>query len=459
MRGAINDTNSKFELAHRLSEITTIDEALLQGRRHLSSYSVAQRMSWASQRITTRAEDGAYCLLGLFGINMPLIYGEENMAFRRLQEEIIRTTDDLSIFAWRLSTDTKGYSKASFQLYDDDEGEDNGDEATFVSGVLAESPCAFASCAAFERTTTEDLLEFSSTNVGLRTRMRMKKIQCSPNSFALVLPLNCERESHTVGLRLRQVGPRQYVRTDPWSLCIVTSLHESLPVEERILLTALPKGQPYSHFLYAPLRWIMPNIRLNVVRIKAGPTITLREIWPPDRFDHEDGLYSVAVESERDFGIIDFSYRMVHKCDQYSIDQELVYSIIIVRQSLLKRRDSSYQYGIVDHKQSSDELVRLRTIMERSGGDKKAFMEVLKVLKVPRVLSVYQETQRSQGPVALLSVESLLSHDKSTARGIRQDLIIKDRIFQRGEAPPIDQRYDWSLDTVDVGREGLYIKF
>jgi hypothetical protein len=97
--------------------------------------------------------------------------------------------------------------------------------------------------------------------------------------------------------------------------------------------------------------------------------------------------------------------------------------------------------------------------MERSGGDKKAFMEVLKVLKVPRVLSVHQETQRSQGPVALLSVESLLSHDKSMARGIRQDLIIKDRVFQRGEAPPIDQRYDWSLDTVDVGREGLYIKF
>ena len=287
----------------------------------------------------------------------------------------------------------------------------------------------------------------------------MKKIECSPNSFALVLPLNCERESHPVGLRLRQVGPRQYVRADPWSLCIVTSLNESLPAEERILLTALPKGQPYSHFRYAPLRWIMPNIRLNVVRIKAGSAITLRGIWPPDRFDHEDGLYAVAVESERDFGIIDFSYRMVHKCDQYSIDQELRYSIIIVRQSLQKRRDASYQYGIVNHKQSSDELVRLQGIMERSGGDKKAFMDVLRVLKVPRVLSVHQETQDPQGPVALLSVESLLSHDKSMARGIRQDLIIKDRIFQRGEVPPIDQKYDWSLDADDVGREGLYIKF
>lgn len=81
------------------------------------------------------------------------------MAFRRLQEEIIRTTDDLSVFAWRLSADTQGYSKTSFQLYDDDNDEgDDGDEATFVCGVLAESPRDFASCAAYERTLTEDLL-------------------------------------------------------------------------------------------------------------------------------------------------------------------------------------------------------------------------------------------------------------------------------------------------------------
>jgi hypothetical protein len=42
----------------------------------LSRYSVAQRMHWASQRRTTRKEDEAYSLLGIFGINMPLLYGE-----------------------------------------------------------------------------------------------------------------------------------------------------------------------------------------------------------------------------------------------------------------------------------------------------------------------------------------------------------------------------------------------
>lgn len=51
----------------------------------LSRYSIAQKMSCAANRVTTRIEDQAYCLLGLFGVNMPLLYGEGEMAFIRLQ--------------------------------------------------------------------------------------------------------------------------------------------------------------------------------------------------------------------------------------------------------------------------------------------------------------------------------------------------------------------------------------
>jgi len=58
-------------------------------------------MSWASQRQTTRSEDIAYSLLGLFGVNMPLLYGEggEN-AFRRLQAEILQKKEDHSLLLW-----------------------------------------------------------------------------------------------------------------------------------------------------------------------------------------------------------------------------------------------------------------------------------------------------------------------------------------------------------------------
>ena len=66
----------------------------------INSASVAQKMSWASRRTTTRLEDVAYSLMGIFDVNMPLLYGEGQKAFMRLQHEIVRVSDDESIFAW-----------------------------------------------------------------------------------------------------------------------------------------------------------------------------------------------------------------------------------------------------------------------------------------------------------------------------------------------------------------------
>ncbi|CAO2657745.1 Nn.00g038710.m01.CDS01 [Neocucurbitaria sp. VM-36] len=82
-----------------ISEITGIDLQTLNGG-NVHSVTIARRMHWASKRETTRVEDRAYSLLGLFDVNMPMIYGEGIKAFRRLQEEILKSTDDQSIFAW-----------------------------------------------------------------------------------------------------------------------------------------------------------------------------------------------------------------------------------------------------------------------------------------------------------------------------------------------------------------------
>ena len=66
----------------------------------LSNASIAMRMSWAAGRPTTKKEDMANCLLGLFDVIMPLLYGEGDKAFMRLQNEIIKKSPDESIFAW-----------------------------------------------------------------------------------------------------------------------------------------------------------------------------------------------------------------------------------------------------------------------------------------------------------------------------------------------------------------------
>ncbi|KAJ8106240.1 hypothetical protein OPT61_g9667 [Boeremia exigua] len=83
-----------------LSEITGIYEGVLRGRLDLDTFSVGERMSWAAKRTTTRTEDMAYSLLGIFNINMPLLYGEGEKAFARLQEEIMKDNNDQSLFAW-----------------------------------------------------------------------------------------------------------------------------------------------------------------------------------------------------------------------------------------------------------------------------------------------------------------------------------------------------------------------
>nr|VWO98355.1 Peptidylprolyl isomerase (EC [Ganoderma boninense] len=96
---------TKSGLARLIEEVTGIplhiltdNDRLLHGQ--LDRCSVAQRMSWAALRKTTKVEDRAYSLLGIFNIQMPPLYGEGEGAFRRLQEEILRRIPDQTIFAW-----------------------------------------------------------------------------------------------------------------------------------------------------------------------------------------------------------------------------------------------------------------------------------------------------------------------------------------------------------------------
>jgi hypothetical protein len=88
------------QLVKTVSSITGIDELALLGAQPMQEIPVAKRISWASKRQTTRVEDEAYSLLGIFDVNMPLIYGEGRRAYRRLCEEILKRSTDLSIFAW-----------------------------------------------------------------------------------------------------------------------------------------------------------------------------------------------------------------------------------------------------------------------------------------------------------------------------------------------------------------------
>ena len=98
---------SKTTLATEVTAATGIDEGVLRNPTQFGKPGacIATKMYWASARQTSVPEDMAYCLLGLFDINMPLLYGEGiEKAFLRLQKEILSTTTDETIFAWTSRT-------------------------------------------------------------------------------------------------------------------------------------------------------------------------------------------------------------------------------------------------------------------------------------------------------------------------------------------------------------------
>jgi hypothetical protein len=147
---AWNKRGTKASLQIDISLITRIDVTVLDDIEELAAVPVARRMSWAAGRKTTRVEDIAYSLLGIFDVNIPLIYGEGARAFIRLQEAIAESTSDLSLFAWCApEADRKK------QLY---------------HGILAQSPAQFIRCRQLEHVADplrHDRQYFTMTNRGV----------------------------------------------------------------------------------------------------------------------------------------------------------------------------------------------------------------------------------------------------------------------------------------------------
>ncbi|KID68192.1 Ankyrin repeat-containing domain protein, partial [Metarhizium hybridum] len=156
-----DDLGTKGTRWQEISQCTGIPVGILTGHDDLETASIAQRMSWAAERKTTRVEDTAYCLMGIFRIHMPLLYGEGQRAFTRLQEEIIRTTDDHSLFAWA-----------------------HGDMS---GGLLAVSPAAFKSSKNIIKLRPSDA---PSTVSSMGVHLELRFVGIGPRGLGLAV-LNC----------------------------------------------------------------------------------------------------------------------------------------------------------------------------------------------------------------------------------------------------------------------------
>ncbi|KAK4463927.1 hypothetical protein QBC42DRAFT_304514 [Cladorrhinum samala] len=171
------DLGTKGTLRSIVGNVTGIPVEYLLGISELGAASVAQRLSWAAKRQTKRREDLAYCLLGIFGVSMPMIYGEGGtQAFLRLQEHIMRTTRDDSMLAWGIGPIDAAPSLATPPV----------SNHSAAGRAMATSPSQFA--------TARDIVSCGPSSTSPNS------LEVSGGAIRIILPLLTTGKGETFGL-------------------------------------------------------------------------------------------------------------------------------------------------------------------------------------------------------------------------------------------------------------------
>ncbi|CAN9383228.1 unnamed protein product [Alternaria alternata] len=244
-----------------ISKFTSIPTKVLLKPKAIYKESVGARMSWASKRVTKRTEDMAYCLLGIFEINMPLIYGEGKRAFLRLQEEIIKRSNDLTILGWDnvVMPRTKKW--------------DN------LVEVFATSPAAFARSADLQKTSSGLGPEFSITNRGLLLtgdfKLFYRSSRQEPEMSTYVLQIATTDDSATREIGLRKLAPRLSDDSD--------YITETRTYEDTIYIrTDFHHTDDFTHLAAS---------RKNALHIPKQKYLEILRVTPQWLWDHSDAVF------------------------------------------------------------------------------------------------------------------------------------------------------------------------
>ncbi|KAK4112226.1 HET-domain-containing protein [Canariomyces notabilis] len=326
----------KKGLLAELEQHTGIDAPVLKNSGLLSGWPVARKMSWASSRQTTRVEDMAYCLLGIFNVHMPMIYGEGSRAFIRLQEEISKETNDLSLFAWTAKmppinmtelTDNLAQPPAKVSM-ETSPLSLIAVSATDFSGVLAPSPREFSECRDIMRVRnpSNPSLEFTLTNNGVKMKPNIGRTESGEYVLSLECAGTCavsEDESEPVGLGIYLCKTASgFARIRPWMLFLTDDdriwagkrrrvyIHKTLDAEQQQRIALEVEGYMFIQYNAAK--------PYAIEEIVSSP----RALWDPElsRFLTMQAVSSVGTEQPdiyahfTGFQMFDVSHRGKHLC-------------------------------------------------------------------------------------------------------------------------------------------------
>lgn len=435
---------TKAQLAELIAEITRIDRSLLDGSRALGpQYSVAQRMSWAAHRFTTRPEDQAYCLLGLFNINIPLLYGEGNKAFLRLQEEIMRSTADLSILAWRLPGpfNVEQHSLDGPELHPE-----------VLTSVLAPSAAYFRYSATFVNTAKHGMREFSISNVGIKLNARLY-LDCKTRW--LMLPLQCASTSskQNLAIRLLHLGEQRYLRVSPLRIYPCGLDLADLPLD-RYLLTRMPLVDlPTDKYLLTRMPWGRSKLQHSLMsmadtkldtRTHLVQILPLRFVnfifnpWPAGHYDRSDQTFFVGRDYTRDMCTIDIRI-------WFPPHEGLVLRLIALGWSSTILPP---QFGLVRRDENGSTLDAIQDQVYQWHQDTEYFLQELQSERVPRVMAVPIEL-KTQNKIHIVSIRAERHTKSQVCRNDYFTISLSVDTFHKAEVPKIEQLQWEAIDIAD----------
>ncbi|KZM21955.1 uncharacterized protein EKO05_0005039 [Ascochyta rabiei] len=256
---------SKSGLSNFIAGVTGIGVEYLEGKS-ISAASISMRMSWAAERHATRAEDVAYSLLGIFDVNMPLLYGEGKLkAFRRLQEEIMKISEDETLFAWESTEFNIGASSAD---------------------VLASDPRDFGEARNLISFASDDpVIPYAMTHRGLRIWLQLFRFDdfsegVSPGLSQSVRPLRSpvmiwsshdlvwailrchvvHDFHHFVIIPLKHLAADIYVRDTSTNVALLPTISITRPIPEKELYIRNSRTQSISNSVQRRFGFLIRNI-------------------------------------------------------------------------------------------------------------------------------------------------------------------------------------------------------
>jgi len=254
-------------MAALISMVTGIAETVLMWPSSILSVSIANRMFWASNRTTTRIEDVAYCLLGIFGVHMPLLYGEGLRAFTRLQEEIIKISDDESIFAFQNDVELKLLSDDNPKL-----------------GALANHPRNFLrSSGIIPLKSRRQRKSYSMTNKGLHIELPLAPWSTLFGRVSHMLAiLNCHYEGDLddyLAIRINSTDlPETYIRSRTSKLINVGQQEAAAAALRHIYI--LGESDAEHRFGYSTCQLVLSSAEDDSYELVPPPNNSTRRWYP-----------------------------------------------------------------------------------------------------------------------------------------------------------------------------------